>query len=150
MKRTEHCNLTRKIVCLWICKFLSATLFLEVEQLNFASLQMQVNITNMMSKRLQVLWRFEYNNQKIYFLNLTFVTFDVIARKRCQFEATFLELRNQFLDSSQFGGANWNKESDQSLWYTLVLFLLYYWIKDCFQVEIKNYCYELYSVIISL
>ena len=33
---TKHCNLTEKFVCLWKCKFLSATLFLEDRQRNFS------------------------------------------------------------------------------------------------------------------
>ena len=35
--KTKHCNLTRKFVCLLKCKFLSVTLFLGGNQLNFSS-----------------------------------------------------------------------------------------------------------------
>ena len=35
MRKTEHCNLKRKLVCLWKWKFSSATLFLEGSQLIF-------------------------------------------------------------------------------------------------------------------
>ena len=35
-EKIERYNLTRKFVCLWLCKFSSATLFLEGSQLNFS------------------------------------------------------------------------------------------------------------------
>ena len=34
-EKTEHCNMTRKFVCHWKCKFSSAILFLEGSQFHF-------------------------------------------------------------------------------------------------------------------
>ena len=62
-KKTDHCNLTKKFVWLWKCKFSSATLFLEGSHLNFSSPKKfvkwnQIRITNILLQRPQV--RFEY------------------------------------------------------------------------------------------
>ena len=44
--KTEHCNLTKKIICLWRCKFSSASLFLDFSsQKNFVKWK-QVKINN--------------------------------------------------------------------------------------------------------
>ena len=63
--KSKHCNLTRKFVCLWKCKFSSATLFLEGSQLNFSSLKyfvkwMQVSTGKSLSEALifaSTIWR---------------------------------------------------------------------------------------------
>ena len=48
-EKTEHCNLMKKFVCLWKCKFSSGTLLLQGGRLNFSSPKKwkQVKITSM-------------------------------------------------------------------------------------------------------